>query len=313
MATAAAAATTVCEEVEVTVKQSDGSEVVLIVQLGDTVVDFQTRLAAQTQVPVPRQRLKLGVKELRRDTLALCGVKAGATITLEDKDGWKHAHGPVQAALLAAIEAGDVIEVKRLLGEDGGASPQTPVTPSGMGPAHFAAMGGSAAILKELCDAGANVNQSPYEVSSVLQFAVQLYEYDTNEAISMTEILCLPPQDCPPQRSKVTARDVLGSALNFGCGRGMTPIVERLLQANADPNYFPDHDDYAFTPLIGLIYENESHPGHPIIAQLLLDAGADPRHIGRSATALGYAEDYDRRDLIPILRAAEERAANEPE
>lgn len=66
MATAAAAATTDCEEVEVTVKQSDGSEVVLIVQLGDTVVDFQTRLAAQTQVPVPRQRLKLGVKELRR-------------------------------------------------------------------------------------------------------------------------------------------------------------------------------------------------------------------------------------------------------
>lgn len=256
-----------------------------------------------------------------------------------------------------------------------------------MGPAHFAAMGGSAAILKELCDAGANVNQSPYEVSSVLQFAVQLYEYDTNEAISMTEVLCLPPQDVslartpksPParlcalslsrwcfvssrlivwatsycintgqhtpsrtrlsestadttlfmywscgrggffcsvhrsQRSKVTARDVLGSALNFGCGRGMTPIVERLLQANADPNYFPNHDDFAFTPLIGLIYENESHPGHPIIAQLLLDAGADPRHIGRSATALGYAEDYDRRDLIPILRAAEERAANEPE
>lgn len=101
---------------------------------------------------------------------------------------------------------------------------------------------------------------------------------------------------------------MLGAALGFATARGMAPIVAQLLRAGADPDYYPEHDDYAFTPLIGLIYENEQHPSHAQIAKMLLQAGANPKHIGRSHTALGYARDYKRQDLIPILQNAERNA-----
>lgn len=111
-------------------------------------------------------------------------------------------------------------------------------------------------------------------------------------------------EQATPTRSSVTNRDVLGAALAFACARGSTPVVELLLAASADPDYRREHDDYAMTPLVGLVFENEMHPEHVAIANLLLAHGASRDHVARSHTALGYAEDYERTDMIEVLREA---------
>ncbi len=233
--------------------------------------------------------------------------------TMAPSEAWRQANGPLQADLLAACEAGQAADVARYLEKDH-ADPNKPVTPSGLGPAHHAAMQGHTAVLAALCDAGADVNQSPHEIScgaSVLQYAIQEYEYSPATSVAMTEILCLPQPKASgsefasgPAASRVTNHVVLGEALSFACAWGSVPIVHILLRAGADAGYYPEHDDYAITPLVRLIFENEERPGHAEIARMLLTSGAARDHVARSKTALGYAEEYGRVDVVAVLREA---------
>jgi hypothetical protein len=51
-------------------------------------------------------------------------------------------------------------------------------------------------------------------------------------------------------------RDVLGQFLQHASGMGYSTLVQLLLEGNADPNYFPEEDEYQMTPLVGMIFEN---------------------------------------------------------
>jgi ankyrin repeat protein len=128
----------------------------------------------------------------------------------------------------------------------------------------------------------------------VLQFAVQEFMYDGDNSIAMVKALT--------KDNRITQRDILGSCLSFAVGLGFISIVQLLLEAGADPDYYRGEDDYCLTPLIGTIFENEEHENHPEIARMLVAAGANLGHIGRSGTALDYAEDYEREDMIAVLR-----------
>ena len=187
---------------------------------------------------------------------------------MDDRDAWRVADGPDQAALLEAVEEGKDDVVRDMLGR--GVRPDVPVTPSGMRPAHHAVMAGHVKVLDALCDAGANVNEPGEIAGSVLQYAVQEFDWDANLSLALTTALLFPPEGSPANRSRTTHRDVLGPALSFACAHGYVPIITLLLRAGADPNYFPDGDDYATTPLVQLIYENEQKPTHAQVACMLV-------------------------------------------
>lgn len=192
-----------------------------------------------------------------------------------------------QAMLLEAVQRGDVRGAKELL--DSGMDPNRPRTESGMEPAHHAAMAGDSVMLAALCAAGANVNQSDGE-PMVLRYAIQEYLYDPDAAMAMARVLCAPSDDGVADAgvvgggalsapgiqipTTVTSRDALGQSLDFAAGNGWLPMVALLLDAGADPNYFRPEDDYALTPLIGLIFENDQKPDHAAIARILV--GAQP-------------------------------------
>lgn len=144
--------------------------------------------------------------------------------------------------------------------------------------------------------AGADINShNDGGGGSVLQFAAQGYMHgDCETSINMVKTLT--------KDNRITQRDILGNCLTFCSGRGFIELVQVLLEAHADPDYYREGDDYCLTPLIGLIFENEQHENHPEIAKMLVAAGANPDHIGRSRTALDYAEDYEREDMIDVLK-----------
>ena len=128
---------------------------------------------------------------------------------------------------------------------------------------------------------------------SVLQFAVQGYTWEPENSLEVVKELT--------KEGRITQRDVLGKCLAFAVALGYTDIVRVLLAAGADPNYYNKDDDYYLTPLIGIIFENEQHDNHPEIARMLLTAGANIAHNGRSGTVYNYAADYNREDIIEVL------------
>jgi ankyrin repeat protein len=104
------------------------------------------------------------------------------------------------------------------------------------------------------------------------------------------------------KEQRLQNRDVLGEALQYACGMGYPTVVQLLLEAESDPNYYPADDEFAMTPLIGMIFENQRCEGHLEILHQLLVAGADPNHLSGDMTALDYAISYGRDDLIPLLQ-----------
>jgi hypothetical protein len=211
---------------------------------------------------------------------------------MADHSAWRHADGSEQAALLDAVESGSLEAVVRML--ESGVSPNSPVTPSGLRPAHFAAMEGHADVLSALCDAGAEVNEPSDGVSgTVLQYAVQLYDWNEDAAVATSSTLLFPPEegasDTPAKKSRATHRDVLGPALAFVSARGFVQMVELLLRAGADPNYCAPFDDYQMTPLVQLVYENEQLESHPQIARMLVRLFLTPSSLLYSDTAITLA------------------------
>eukprot|EP00041_Stephanoeca_diplocostata_P008723 m.128939 g.128939 ORF g.128939 m.128939 type:complete len:217 (-) comp17450_c0_seq16:253-903(-) len=196
---------------------------------------------------------------------------------------------------LEAVMSGDVPKVCEMI--NAGADVNLPVNQVGHKPTHHAAMAGDPDMLDALVSAGGDVNDVGELSGSVLQFACQHYEFVPEAALKMVTTLT--------RDNKIHHRTVLGSALAYASALGMVPIVKLLLNAGADPNYFPDSDDYAMTPLVLLIFENMQMDGHAEVARMLLNHGARALHIARSGTPLHYAKEYGRDDLIPILRDAE--------
>lgn len=200
---------------------------------------------------------------------------------------------PEQMNLITAIEMRSLPVVQYLL--QCGADPNLPLTNLGMRPAHFAVRYLCPEILQELIQRGAIIDECSSTMTSVLQMAVHHYPSAPEMSLEMIQMLT--------SHHKIQNQDVLGQALQYACGMGYPRVVELLLQANSDPNYFPADDEYAMTPLIGMIFENERCEGHVEILRMLLSAGVDLSHISADMTALEYAISYCRDDLIPLLRS----------
>lgn len=165
-----------------------------------------------------------------------------------------------------------------------------------MKPVHFSIIYHCPLILKELINKGAIIDESsPSEMTtSVLQLAIQIFPEYPQISLEMVHILI--------KEGRLQNRDTLGQALQYACGMGFTEIVQiLLLDGKTDPNYYPSDDEYQMTPLIGMIFENESLHGHIEILQLLINSGVNLSHKSAGMTALEYAHTYKRNDLLPIL------------
>mmetsp|Transcript_9590 Transcript_9590/g.14436 ORF Transcript_9590/g.14436 Transcript_9590/m.14436 type:complete len:212 (-) Transcript_9590:418-1053(-) len=191
--------------------------------------------------------------------------------------------------LYSAVYDGDLELVKRLL--ENGESANSAVANSGMNLCHLAVFHQYPDILSLLIQYGADVNDCNDGVSTVLQVAIDSYTTNPDVSLKLTEILT----------KHVKNRNVLGQALQVASGMGFIPIVRLLLNAGADPNYFPSDDEFEMTPLVGMIFENEMMPDHLEIAKLLVEAGADINHVSAGKTLIDYATEYGRNDLLPFL------------
>lgn len=195
-----------------------------------------------------------------------------------------------------AIENHDMSIVKTLL--EGGFDPNHAITEYGFAAAYVAIMNHSPEILDVLILHGADVNYCSDRSTTLLQAAIQLFPLVPDISLRLVAVLT--------HENRVINPDVLGQSLQYACGMGYEAISRLLLHANADPNYFPYDDEFAMTPLVGMIFENEVHPEHAAIARLLLAHGADASHVSGERTVLQYAVEYGREDLIPILSSCSE-------
>lgn len=91
---------------------------------------------------------------------------------------------------------------------------------------------------------------------------------------------------------------VSGGALHLVAKRGAVESVRWLLANEADPNLRWNHWDAVVTPLHLAVLGN-----HAEVVQALLDAGADSwiRDSKHDADARGWAEFFDRREILPLL------------
>jgi ankyrin repeat protein len=190
-----------------------------------------------------------------------------------------------------AIEGQYVSVVKKIL--DNGFDPNQSITEYGFGPAYVALCNKSPEILDMLIIHGAHINHCSDVATTLLQTAVQTYPSDNNISLELVDVLT--------RDNRTSNRDILGQALQYACGMGFVRIVDRLLQTQADPNYFPDDDEFQMTPIIGMIFENEALEGHVEILELLMRYGANLAHISGDKSVLEYAIEYNRNDLLPIL------------
>jgi ankyrin repeat protein len=89
--------------------------------------------------------------------------------------------------------------------------------------------------------------------------------------------------------------------LHLMAKRGDAPAVQWLLDHGVDPNAGWNHWDAEVTPLHLAVMGN-----HPAVVLLLLKAGANPRlrDSKHDSDAIGWAEFFQRHELVRVLRAA---------
>lgn len=197
--------------------------------------------------------------------------------------------------LLQAVESRNLSLLQYLL--EHGHDPNYPITNMGWRPVHFAVKYQFPEILQALLYYGASLEEeSSTMMISLLQLAIHPYHTTPEISLQLLEILLATNQINNP--------DILGQALQYACGMGYPDVVKLLIKFKADPNYYPVDDEYAMTPLIGMIFENEPSDGHREILQILLSAGVDLSHRSGDMTAEDYAIAYGRDDLLPLLKSS---------
>jgi len=85
------------------------------------------------------------------------------------------------------------------------------------------------------------------------------------------------------------------SALMYAAWAGDAEMVELLINAGADVNIRAKHSKDETALMVA------SEAGHPEIVELLIDAGADVDAVGDGYTALVYAVEYGKLDVIKVL------------
>lgn len=202
--------------------------------------------------------------------------------------------------LCAAVEAGDLTAVRRLLA--GGVSPDT------RNPAYFketplmaAARSGQEAVFLELVKAGANLHAVTELETSVLQEAVG--ERGTLRMVQAVLADGLRPADGLPFAFRLAC-----------CADDSLDAVKELIQAGADVNHKGEDGE---TPLISAIEGN-----CPKVVAELLRAGArldvrvprvefsDNKHYKKTALELAEAEGFTQ--IAELLRAAGAKPAAKP-
>lgn len=158
----------------------------------------------------------------------------------------------------------------------------------------FAAAGGSSTLVRNLILAEADVNAANNsERTPVLQAAV-------NDRTDILELLI----DAGTDINRVSGSN--GTALIIASRLGNLDTVNILLEAGADVNAYSDNcltpggytsTRYGWTPLYAAVHGN-----HPVLINLLLEAGADLRKQAKNgATILHMASDYGHSDCIGVL------------
>lgn len=96
-----------------------------------------------------------------------------------------------------------------------------------------------------------------------------------------------------------------GGVLHLMARRGETAALKWLLDHGADPNARWAHWDADVTPL-----HLAALGGHPEVVRLLLNADADPgvRDSKHDSDAMGWAEHFERREIVTILETHRRRA-----
>ncbi|MDA1094764.1 MAG: ankyrin repeat domain-containing protein [Acidobacteria bacterium] len=161
----------------------------------------------------------------------------------------------LRAPLAAAVQAGDRLQVERLLSQ---AIDVNAAEPDGTTPLHWAVQRDDAPLTARLLEAGADVNApNRYQVTPLSLAAL-------NGSVSMVDRLLEAGAD--PQQAALDGETPLLTAARTG----IPEVVERLITHGADPNAREGWRGQ--TALMWAAAE-----GHPGVARLLVEHGADVR------------------------------------
>lgn len=199
------------------------------------------------------------------------------------------AHSPsLNAALIRAIQEGDVDRIKRLVADgadvDAGSGDQ-------WSPLMFAAFGYDVEMIKTLFGQGAEFNQSGGQGWTALMIATFEGHLEVVRALL----------ECGAQ---VNAANNKGwTALRFAVSMDETEILRLLINAGANVN-LADHEGK--TALMQAAGENIKE-----CLKALLDAGADPRlKDHKEQTALIIAERHGHTEIVNLLLEAEAKTSS---
>ncbi|WP_246660389.1 ankyrin repeat domain-containing protein [Nitratireductor sp. XY-223] len=198
--------------------------------------------------------------------------------------------GPAEVAaydgLLKAAHDGDIENVRELLAAGADADMRDA---RGRTPAHIAAFASNEAVLRELADAGADLNALDQQLFHIVTIAAVA---DDPEFLALA-------LELGASAGNVTSR-YDGTALIWASHLGHVEVVQILIDAGAPLDHVNNLD---WTALIEAVVLGDGGPDHVRIVKALVDAGAD-KSIGdrQGKTPLQLAEEHGYAEIVELLR-----------
>lgn len=210
--------------------------------------------------------------------------------------------------LLDAVENGETQKVKELL--EYGADADYRTSEYYDTPLMLAARKGRTEIVKLLLEYGADINESKL-LNSGKSALIVAADYGFTDIVEILLENGADPNVLDAEKSSCAVsigvrvlispdrtheRAINGwSALMYAAWAGDAEMVELLINAGADVNIRAKHSKDETALMVA------SEAGHPEIVELLIDAGADVNAVGDKHTALVYAVEYGKLDVIKVL------------
>jgi ankyrin repeat protein len=194
------------------------------------------------------------------------------------------------ARLLAAVERGDLAEVRRLVGAHKASAHLETRDGQGRTALLLAVDANRVEIARALIEAGASVNAQAANLDTPWLLA---------GARGRTEIIAM----MLPKRPDLTIRNRFGgNALIPACERAHVAAVPLLLSTGIDVNHV---NDLGWTCLLEIVILGDGGPRHQEVARLVLAAGADPNLADKAGiTPLAHARSRGQGEVARIIEAA---------